>query len=96
VLLRRVLKAKPKDKFVCHFRIRRFPVNFNAPEPAGRQWLFPQLRRISPVGYRINSSGIIAAYPAWLASKGNFRLLFLPIAGILTDNHRKFVPHPLL
>jgi hypothetical protein len=29
VLLRSALKAKPKDKFVCSIRIRRFPVNFN-------------------------------------------------------------------
>ena len=32
VLLRSA--AKPKDKFVCGFRIRRLRVNFNAPLPA--------------------------------------------------------------
>jgi hypothetical protein len=44
VLLRSALKAKPKDKFVCFSRIRRFRVNFNATQPAGRRRLFRQQR----------------------------------------------------
>jgi hypothetical protein len=35
VLLRSALKAKPKDKFVCLLRIRRFAPDFNASRPAG-------------------------------------------------------------
>src|ERR1700691_3979411 len=36
VLLRSALKAKPKDKFVCPLRIRRFQVKFNGSRPLGR------------------------------------------------------------
>ena len=44
VLLRSALKAKPKDKFVCSFRIRRFPVEFQRSPAGGETAAFPSIK----------------------------------------------------